>query len=152
MIELLLLLAGPPDLSRLGADSFDVREAEERRCDGFLRAALLPSSHDDPEVDHRVKRLRQRNLRWLRWEYAERMALRHDFGLWLDLYFLPGRSGVAMVDVYAELRADWQRAEALAARWGVPAYDVWRCDLADFGDLCDFHRRVAPMPREAGRP
>lgn len=143
------------EAAKLGADSFDVREAAQARLSCPLLALCLPPRSDDPEIDARLKAIRSRQLRWMRMEYLERAAFRSNFGAWLDWYFIPNRSGIDLVDVHAELTADWERMRQLAERWGGWCLytDEWCYSLSDQNDfrfLCDYHRAVAPAPRPAG--
>ena len=153
MLASLLLLLGAPDASRLASPDYETREREEARCDSLLMALLLPRSHPDPEADARIRRLRQRNLRWVEGEYLERLAFRHDWKQWLDRWFLPNRSRIALRDVYDEIDANCGRCRELLGRWGIPTYHVdfqlrYAVDFWEFAGWCEFHRNIAPMPRE----
>lgn len=159
LVTLLALFIGPPpDLSRLGADSFDVREAETDRSDCFLLALQLPASHPDPEVDFRVKRLRGKWLPKVDPRYWERALHASDYGAWLDWYFLPNRSQYTLQEVYDEAASDNQRLRDLLTKLNVPfeqeAAFILNLALSfeDFRDICDYERHVAPLPREVSRP
>jgi hypothetical protein len=149
LLALLLMLAGPPDLARLGDDDFATREAEEQRCDCLLRALLLPASHADAETDFRVKRVRRRRLKWLRPEYVERCVQRADYRAWLAGWFVPGRSALPLEEVFDGLQREGDWRVALGERWGYWHGGAWALDdLPTFRDYCDYHRMIAPLPRE----
>jgi hypothetical protein len=155
MIPLVLWLLSfvAPSLDRLGCDDFETREKETERCDCFPLALLLPALHEDAEVNHRVQWLRTRNLKLIRGEWWERVARKHDYGLWFDLWFAPNRSRVPLAEVHADL-AVWSCKQVFDGRWDDPfPADGWAfwwfgVTLAEFSEACDFHRFVVPAPRE----
>jgi hypothetical protein len=156
----LLLLLGPPDLARLGADDWHTREAEELRCSNFFRALLLPASHPDPEVNFRVKRIRAKQLRWLDPEYVERVTYRDDFRAWVKLYLVTGRTRIHPEDLFHDIHKQNWKSDAIfgvmpniETRAGVN-YNGWlRGDIME-GEyeiwlrFLDYHLHRAPMPRE----
>lgn len=153
----LLTLAAGPDLSRLGADDWDVREAETTRCDNALSALLLPAWHPDPEVNYRVRTLRARNLRWIDPVYVERLAIRNEFHLWLRLYLAADRSAFEPRSIFDDIHAHPLKATALFRMWPVrPGTSesflfgsVVEGEYERWLDHCDYHLHRAPAPREA---
>lgn len=150
MFWLLFALGGPPDLAKLGHDSWAVRERETDRCSNMLMALMLPPRHDDPEIDFRVKRIRTRCLRLIDPECVERAVHRADYAAWLKLYWCPNHSRFAEVDVFVELYEGWQQKMALDRLWDrVPPDRSWPfSDFDNFREWCRYNWRVAPMPRE----
>jgi hypothetical protein len=147
-------LAGAPDLNRLGADSFEVREAEERRCACPLLAVQLPARDDDPEIDFRVKRVRRASLRLLSAEYVERAAMRGDFGAWVKACLATGRTSLHPRDLFDAIHAD--RAKAYAVFAVLPPHDgntAFLCGAVCPGeyerwlDFLEYHW-CRPVPRE----
>lgn len=122
-----------PNLHRLGADDFGVREAETERCDCLLLALLLPESHPDAEVNYRIRLLR---AKWRLGGGIDRMAFRWCFGdavrsgaLFAALPLPPGESGNFL------------------DRPPVPT------DFPRFQRYLDTHRyRIAPRPHSPSRP
>jgi hypothetical protein len=161
MSALLFLLGfGPgPDLARLGADDWRSREAEHARCDNFLFALLLPDRHQDPEINHRLRSIKAKNLKWLDARYIERAVHSRDFSAWVRLYVLEGDSvAYSPAEVFFELHCDDQKADAyfaLADPDLPPHLQCWLRGSIAHGEFEQFeaHRRAyresrAPAPRE----
>lgn len=143
----------------LGHDQFEVRERAESRLNNPLAALFLPDSDPDPEVNHRLRGLKTRNLKWLKPRYVEQVVYRHDFNEWARLYLFTGRSRVAReVDTFSDIHSDQAKADAVFREWrawGWPMpgegflrgsfqpgeYETWL-------EFLDFHLSVAPAPRE----
>lgn len=160
MIALALLLLGlwaDAQVALLGSDDWHTREAAQRRLDHPLAALALPARSADPEVDRRLGELRRRNLRYLDPTRLERHVLRADPRAWVGLYLVPGRSAVAGEhEAFARLHADDPAARALFAAWPAAPGEgesfllggVLPGEYERYLAHLDYHRRVAPMPRE----
>lgn len=144
-----------PRLDRLGADDWETRERETERCDCFALAVVLPVRHDDPEVDHRVRRLRARNLRWLSGRYVERIVLRESVREWARLYVAPNRSALARErDTFVWLHSSWPRAADLFRelphpdrKTGFLSGTIVPGEYEEYLDYLDYHQFSAPHPR-----
>lgn len=158
MLPTLLLLLFAPDCSKLGADEYRVREAETRRCDNPLSAALLPDRTDSPEADARIAALKRKH-RPLTQRQVEVRILDDDFPRWVELYLKSNRSAIARdFDFYATEVLN--RPEhyvglftALPRRpdmqWNFWCGPITPRDFPAWLDYLDYHQGVAPAPREA---
>jgi hypothetical protein len=163
-MSLLLWIAavvGPPDLSRLGADDFRVREAEGRRCESLWMALLLPARHDDPEIDFRVKEIRRRQFARLDAANWERRLHAEDFREWLRVCVVEGDSrAYSRMEVFLELRGSAEKARCLMDLTGpgrgpgsfegsLPGWLVGTILPGEFDCFCDhldYHKLRAPLP------
>lgn len=93
-LALWMLCAFVPDAGRLGADDWREREAETRRCQNPISAALLPARSEDAEIDLRVKTVRADQLKYLNPVRTEWIVFRADFDRWELLYMHTGRSAI----------------------------------------------------------
>lgn len=110
-MELILILLSflAPDPKNLGVDSWEAREAWSARYSNPICSALLPASHEDPEIDFRLKAIHRTHS-------VEPLVKRQSYSLWIRLYVLDGDSGVQGRDaVFYELHTDGQRATAFFA-------------------------------------
>jgi hypothetical protein len=112
LLPLLLLFPALPNLDALGSGDYRTREEEHKRCDTPMMALLLPPQHSDPEVDRRVKEIRQKHLRaFYDPEFCERYIRHHDYERWLMLYVLGDKpSAFDEWDVFYELHMDVGKA------------------------------------------
>ncbi len=163
MLLLVALFAGWVDgqTALLGADRYDVREWAEASLDYPLAALFLPDCSADPEINHRLRRLRTRNLRWFRLAHVERMALRGDARAWVRLCLLPGRSVIAReYDTFTTLHAEYDLATAVFAKWppqpgesrGFLWGSIYPGEYDRYLAFIDYHTSRAPMPREPVSP
>ena len=159
-LSLWLFALTPPNLERLGAPDWHVREAEHARCDNLLLSLLLPPGHACPEIDARCRDLRTRNLRSLCPVYRERCLLLGDFAAWVREYLQPGRSRLAREwDTFVLIHTDARRADLVFAALPVPANgsQAWlrghfvSGEYERYLEHLDYHGRVAPMPNEVAR-
>jgi hypothetical protein len=161
-ILLLLLLPFAPDLGRLGAPEYHVREWESRRCDNPISALLLPDRTDCPEVCARIAALKKR-WRPLSRLQVEMRTLDGDFPRWVAQYLLLGRSIVARDFEFfrAEIYWSYDHCRALFAmlppppaagnQWGVWGGVLFPLDYDVWLDYLDYHQGRAPAPREVAR-
>lgn len=149
-----------PDLARLGDDDWNIREQEFRRCDHWLLALLLPTSHDDPEVNYRVRQLRTRNLKWLEPVRVERVVLRQDVQAWARLYLITGHSRIAREwDTFTYLHCVEHALALCGVLEGHPAYapgflvgTIMPGEYERYLEHLDYHLHIAPEPREVPEP
>lgn len=161
---LLVFVLRIPDVDRLGAEDWRLREREERRCDNPLSALLLPPSHPNPEIDFRAKQLRQRNLTYFDPRAGERRIHAHDYEAWLYRHVVHGESlNYSPEEVFEELHSDFGRAalymqltgpepNGYCHHDGVPAWlraGVMPGEYEQFLRHRDYHRCRAPLPRPA---
>ena len=157
MLPLALILSAlTPDVSRLGADEYRVREAETRRCDNPLSAALLPNATDDPEVNARIAYLKQRH-RPLTQRQIERRVMREDFPRWVEQYLVLNRSAFARdFEFYRdEFLNHPEHYGPIFGTWPVPGHQRWNFwagallsrDYPEYLDYLDYHHGIAPPPR-----
>lgn len=132
MLLALFLSAFQPDLSRLGDDSYAVREWESKRCDNPLSVLMLPSRTDNPEVNDRIDRLKRKYTGPTQIQIERRVA-DNDYPRWVEQYFLLGRSNLSERDLFLYLVArrnsgleTWQ---PIFRRWPKRTCDngTWDC-------------------------
>jgi hypothetical protein len=153
----LILLAFSPDLSRLGADAYHVREWETRRCDNPLSVLLLPDATSCPEVNARIAYLRKR-WRPLTPLQVELRTFDADPGRWATQYLALGRSAVARrFDFYESMILNRpENYGPMFEKLPVPRDRYWNFwqgwlmprDFPAWLDYLDYHQNVAPRPRE----
>ena len=160
----LLGLAPGPDLARLGADDWRVREAESARCDNLPFALLLPARPgENPEVNARVRAIRAKQLGRIDARAIERRVHAADYSTWLRLYVLDGESrAYTPAEVFHELHGDDRLADlffALAPADADDHYQLWLRGPVQAGEYERFllvvaaykrgelYRYPAPMPR-----
>ncbi len=107
-----LLTCLAPDPSRLGVDDWHEREVWMRRYDNPLSALLLPDTHADPEIAHRLKALKAKNLREFCPRYREAKLHRDDFPAWVQRHVIESDSlAFSLADVFHELHTDGDKAD-----------------------------------------
>lgn len=148
-------LAG--QVALLGHDAYAVREAAQRRLDHPVWAALLPAATDSPEANARIASLKKK-YRPLTARQVEVRVLDDDFTRWCEEYLKPGRSAVAGdYDFFrTEILNRPEHYRRLFATWPLPAHMTWNFwqgalhanDFPAWLDYLDYHRGVAPAPRQ----
>lgn len=155
----LLLAWLAAQVALLGHDEYAVREAAQRRLDHPVWIALLPAATDSPEAAARIADLKKRHRRPTAAEVQLRIELEvrdADLPRWLSQYVVPGRSSLPDAEVFAFLHAEWKRAEAFFRLWSLRPGDstswltgaIFPGEYDRWLDHCDYHRGVAPRPRE----
>lgn len=124
MLPLILLAALTPDSSRLGVDDWREREAATARYSNPLSALMLPDTHEDAEVSHRIKGIKARTLRDLDPRYIEAKMHRDDFTVWLQRYVIDGDSlAYTLAEVFHELHTDNGKADEFFRLAPIIGYD-----------------------------
>lgn len=157
----LLLSFFAPDVSRLGADDYQTREAETRRLDNPLSVLLLPDRTDSPEANDRIAALKRKHRPPTPLQ-IELRTLDEDFPRWLAQYLELNRSAVARdFDFYATeiLNRPEHYGPMFRALPRPPGqdYNFWfgallPRDFPAWLDYLDYHQGVAPAPREVPSP
>jgi hypothetical protein len=155
----LILSLFAPDVGRLGADDYRTREAETRPLDNPVSVALLPTATADPEANARIAYLKRRHYRPTEREIQLRIELdvrEADLRRWVEQYVALGRTGLSDSEVFVYLHSDPGRAVVFFSVWPLRKGDscnwlcggIWPGEYDQWRDHCDYHRGIAPPPRE----
>lgn len=127
----LILFLLIPDVQKLGDPEWRVREKYERLYTNPISGLVLPLQHDDPEIDGRAKRIRQKMIVWLDLDpiAVEWRDFKRDFPFWFEKYMICGGTSLLYSDgdVFVMLRNDQLRGILLEkypplaqTSWAVP--------------------------------
>lgn len=135
----------------LGHPEWTVREAAQKRLSHPLAVLFLPPSSDNPEIAHRLRRLRAEQAKWCDPEYAERVLYRDDFKAWVQAYLVTGKTRIGLEDVFHHMQR-YGKEPVVMAVMGAPPDGGWLWYYDTFRAYLDYHWQRAPMPREKGEP